>query len=239
MLAGRPHEAAGNGSPRWMAVGPLRRAHRTRPTGRLTRRLRRGSGLPPIILARIVAGGARQAGRRCCGPGSIPGSTQLILLESSACPHVAEVAVATRAAASRRPPQPSPVGGRTSSVSRTATAAAAPNPAERRAWRAGRSAPPAKPRAVRVTQFVRDVPRSRRLPPVPAPDLVAEPVTRDVPVGVPVRAVNRSSLSADRRRVRYRATPQRRHLADCPPGRAASDPRQPASTTFLDRRLSV
>ena len=23
MLAGRPHEAAGNGSPRWMAVGPL------------------------------------------------------------------------------------------------------------------------------------------------------------------------------------------------------------------------
>jgi hypothetical protein len=23
MLAGRPHEAAGNGSPRWMAAGPL------------------------------------------------------------------------------------------------------------------------------------------------------------------------------------------------------------------------
>ena len=36
MLAGRPHEAAGNGSPRWMAVGPRKRAHRTRPTGRLT-----------------------------------------------------------------------------------------------------------------------------------------------------------------------------------------------------------
>ena len=35
MLAGRPHEAAGNGSPRWMAAGPrLARAHRTRPTGR-------------------------------------------------------------------------------------------------------------------------------------------------------------------------------------------------------------
>jgi hypothetical protein len=39
MLAGRPHEAVSNGSPRWMAVGPLRRVHRTRPTGRLARRL--------------------------------------------------------------------------------------------------------------------------------------------------------------------------------------------------------
>ena len=36
MLAGRPHEAAGNGSPRWMAAGPRERTHRTRPTGRLT-----------------------------------------------------------------------------------------------------------------------------------------------------------------------------------------------------------
>ena len=36
MLAGRPHEAAGNGSPRWMTAGPRERAHRTRPTGRLT-----------------------------------------------------------------------------------------------------------------------------------------------------------------------------------------------------------
>jgi hypothetical protein len=36
MLAGRPHEAVGNGSPRWMTVGPRKRAHRTRPTGRLT-----------------------------------------------------------------------------------------------------------------------------------------------------------------------------------------------------------
>src|SRR2546425_265056 len=26
MLAGRPHEAAGNGSPRWMAAGPRERA---------------------------------------------------------------------------------------------------------------------------------------------------------------------------------------------------------------------
>ena len=37
MLADRPHEAAGNGSPRWMAVGPRKRVHRTRPTGQLTR----------------------------------------------------------------------------------------------------------------------------------------------------------------------------------------------------------
>jgi hypothetical protein len=38
MLAGRPHEAASNGSPRWMAAGPRKRVHRTRPTGRLARR---------------------------------------------------------------------------------------------------------------------------------------------------------------------------------------------------------
>ena len=37
MLAGRPHEAVGNGSPRWMAVGPRKRVHRTRPTGQLAR----------------------------------------------------------------------------------------------------------------------------------------------------------------------------------------------------------
>ena len=36
MLAGRPHEAVGNGSPRWMTAAPCKRAHRTRPTGRLT-----------------------------------------------------------------------------------------------------------------------------------------------------------------------------------------------------------
>jgi hypothetical protein len=35
MLAGRPHEAAGNGGPRWMTAAPRKRAHRTRPTGRL------------------------------------------------------------------------------------------------------------------------------------------------------------------------------------------------------------
>ena len=46
MLAGRPHEAAGNGSPRWMAAGPRKRVHRTRPTGQLARRLvRRRSSL--------------------------------------------------------------------------------------------------------------------------------------------------------------------------------------------------
>jgi hypothetical protein len=36
MLAGRPHEAVGNDSPRWMTAAPRKRAHRTRPTGRLT-----------------------------------------------------------------------------------------------------------------------------------------------------------------------------------------------------------
>ena len=36
MLAGRPHEAVGNGSPRWMTAAPREREHRTRPTGRLT-----------------------------------------------------------------------------------------------------------------------------------------------------------------------------------------------------------
>jgi hypothetical protein len=36
MPAGRPHEAVGNGSPRWMTAAPRKRAHRTRPTGRLT-----------------------------------------------------------------------------------------------------------------------------------------------------------------------------------------------------------
>ena len=36
MLAGRPHETVGNGSPRWMTAAPRERAHRTRPTGRLT-----------------------------------------------------------------------------------------------------------------------------------------------------------------------------------------------------------
>jgi len=36
MLAGRPHETAGNGSPRWMTAASRERAHRTRPTGRLT-----------------------------------------------------------------------------------------------------------------------------------------------------------------------------------------------------------
>ena len=36
MLAGRPHEAAGNGSPRWMTAASRQARHRTRPTGRLT-----------------------------------------------------------------------------------------------------------------------------------------------------------------------------------------------------------
>jgi len=36
MPAGRPHETAGNGSPRWMTAASRERGHRTRPTGRLT-----------------------------------------------------------------------------------------------------------------------------------------------------------------------------------------------------------
>ena len=45
MLAGRPHEAVSNGSPRWMAAGPrLTRVPRTRPTGRLARRLTEDGG---------------------------------------------------------------------------------------------------------------------------------------------------------------------------------------------------
>ena len=47
MLAGRPHEAVGNGSPRWMAVGPRKRVHRTRPTGQLARR--------PLLYLRLHA----------------------------------------------------------------------------------------------------------------------------------------------------------------------------------------
>src|SRR3974390_3567800 len=41
MLAVRPHEAVGNGSPRWMTAASRKRAHRTRPTGRLTPLIRR------------------------------------------------------------------------------------------------------------------------------------------------------------------------------------------------------
>jgi len=48
MLAGRPHEAASNGSPRWMAAGQLRLVHRTRPTGRLARRLTGGEVAFPV-----------------------------------------------------------------------------------------------------------------------------------------------------------------------------------------------
>jgi len=52
MLVGRPHEAAGNGSPRWMAAGPRKRVHRTRPTGRLARR---PAGLPPgVPVVRVL-----------------------------------------------------------------------------------------------------------------------------------------------------------------------------------------
>jgi hypothetical protein len=58
MLAGRPLEAAGNGSPRWMTAGPRERAHRTRPTGRLAR------------LSRPVTPSSRPSRRSGSGPGS-------------------------------------------------------------------------------------------------------------------------------------------------------------------------
>jgi hypothetical protein len=68
MPAGRPHEAAGNGSPRWMTAGPLRRVHRTRPTGRLTpfhgpdlRRSLGALGAAPSLL-RLVHAVLRQEG---------------------------------------------------------------------------------------------------------------------------------------------------------------------------------
>ncbi len=75
MLAGRPHEAVGNGSPRWMAVGPRKRVHRTRPTGQLTRRpssdldfLRHrwpNAGSVPSVF-RPGTGGAISARRQSC-----------------------------------------------------------------------------------------------------------------------------------------------------------------------------
>jgi sugar lactone lactonase YvrE len=61
MLAGRPHEAAGNGSPRWMATGPRKRVHRTRPTGRLARHLT-WANVGRRMLAR---GCSRWGGARC------------------------------------------------------------------------------------------------------------------------------------------------------------------------------
>ena len=56
MLAGRPHEAVGNGSPRWMTAAPRKRAHRTRPTGRLT----------PSYAADLVRSGHCDSWFRAC-----------------------------------------------------------------------------------------------------------------------------------------------------------------------------
>jgi hypothetical protein len=50
MLAGRPHEAVGNGSPRWMAAGPRERVHRTRPGGRA------GAAMSPVRKVRAPQG---------------------------------------------------------------------------------------------------------------------------------------------------------------------------------------
>ena len=67
MLAGRPHEAVGNGSPRWMTVAPRKRGHRTRPTGRLT-------PFHPPDLRLMVAGGRPLHIRcTCAGRGCIRG----------------------------------------------------------------------------------------------------------------------------------------------------------------------
>jgi hypothetical protein len=72
MLAGRPHQAVGNGSRRWMAVGPLTRVHRTRPTGRLARRHRcnvqrcthRSLARTLALAAALVAPGGGAPARR-------------------------------------------------------------------------------------------------------------------------------------------------------------------------------
>src|ERR1700678_2326126 len=80
MLAGRPHEAVGNGSPRWMTVGPRKRVHRTRPTGRLTpfnaSDLWRSGGLSAKF--RHSSAGARRDPRSAalCPPGN-PGFLRL------------------------------------------------------------------------------------------------------------------------------------------------------------------
>ena len=67
MLAGRPHEAVGNASPRWMTVAPRKRGHRTRPTGRLT-------PFPPPDLRLVVAAGRPLHIRcTCAGRGCIRG----------------------------------------------------------------------------------------------------------------------------------------------------------------------
>src|SRR4029077_1575741 len=65
MLAGRPHEAAGNGSPRWMTAAPRKRAHRTRPTGRLT-------PFPPPDLRRCAVALQRGLSARPGLPRAVP-----------------------------------------------------------------------------------------------------------------------------------------------------------------------
>ena len=77
MLAGRPHEAASNGSPRWMAAGPRERVHRTRPTGQLARRLNR-EDVAASGHAGVVGDGALGRGAACFASrgGGGPGSWQ-------------------------------------------------------------------------------------------------------------------------------------------------------------------
>jgi hypothetical protein len=66
MLAGRPHEAVGNGSPRWMAVGPRKRVHRTRPTGQLARCLPTLTSID--AQAQLGEAGLQQAAAREADP---------------------------------------------------------------------------------------------------------------------------------------------------------------------------
>jgi hypothetical protein len=102
MLAGRPHETAGNGSPRWMAVGPRKRAHRTRPTGRLARRARPLS----CTLAALKPWRTRAAGLPLCEARSgrlplpqtgTPGSAAVVEC------HLIAVGVRERESAAERP----------------------------------------------------------------------------------------------------------------------------------------
>ena len=105
MLAGRPHETAGNGSPRWMTAASRKRAHRTRPTG----------GLPPFMLLtcggaavarpqfRHSSAGARRDPRSAalCPPGD-PGFLRLREAAGRRVPRLISAADATRRAAALR-----------------------------------------------------------------------------------------------------------------------------------------
>src|SRR6201995_725685 len=62
MPAGRPHETASHGTPRWMTGASRKRGHRPRPTGRLTPFFRLTCGLwsqarrlgPSVVVLRVL-----------------------------------------------------------------------------------------------------------------------------------------------------------------------------------------